>query len=153
MKRRRRDGRGYTLVEMAVVVLLLGIIASFSIPAFIRIHRSLKLKGTVVNMANQLQLARQKAISTGAPQMVHLFPEGLDADFHIHNTGQNPSALWKFPSGVTYQWVSGVTLAFQTVIMQPNGRADRAGYVILRVDPGGLSDTVYVQRSGMVIVQ
>ena len=151
MASRLRDARGFTLVEMAVVILILGLIIGFSIPAFVKMNRSLALKGTVQNLANHMQLARQTAIATGKPQTLHLFQGTFGVDYHIHNPGENPSAYWKFPTGITYLW-SGGTLSAQTVIMRPDGRADRSGMVILQ-SQSGLMDTVNVQLSGLVLLQ
>jgi prepilin-type N-terminal cleavage/methylation domain-containing protein len=152
MKRKLREARGFTLIEMSVVILLLGIIAAFGVPAYVKLNRSLQLKGAVANLAGQLQLARQKAMATGTPQIMHLYASTYEADYHIHNnpSGQ-PDAKWKFPTNVTYVWSTG-TLTGQMVQMNPDGRADRSGMVILQT-LGGLRDTVNVQLSGLVLLQ
>jgi prepilin-type N-terminal cleavage/methylation domain-containing protein len=145
-----RDARGFSLVEMSVVILILGIIAGFSIPAFVKLNKSLQLKGSVQQVAGQLQLARQKAMATGTPQIMHLYAGTFGVDYHIHNTGQPPTGMWKFPRGVTYLWSAG-TLSGQQVTMKADGRADRSGMVILQ--SGSLRDTVTVQLSGLVLLQ
>lgn len=150
MTPRLRDARGFTLVEMAVVILIIGIIAAFSVPAFLKLNKSLQLKGSVQQVAGQLQLARQKAMATGTPQIMHLYAGTYGVDYHIHNTGQPPTGMWKFPPGVSYLW-SGGTLADQRVTMKADGRADRSGMVILQ--SGSLRDTVTVQLSGLVLLQ
>ena len=150
MTLRLRDARGFTLIEMAVVVLILGLIAAFSVPAFLKLNKSLQLKGSVQQVAGQLQLARQKAMATGMPQVMHLYAGTYGVDYHIHNTGQPPTGMWKFPPGVSYLWSTG-TLSGQMVTMKADGRADRSGYVILQ--SGSLSDTVQVQLSGLVLLQ
>lgn len=144
------DARGFSLVEMAVVILIIGIIAAFSVPAFLKLNKSLQLKGSVQQVAGQLQLARQKAMATGTPQIMHLYAGTYGVDYHIHNTGQPPTGMWKFPRDVSYLW-SATTLSSQQVTMRADGRADRSGYVILQ--SGSLRDTVWVQLSGLVLVQ
>ena len=150
MTRTKRDTRGFTLIEIAVVLIIFGIIATFSVPAFLKLNRSLQLKGAVANMAGQLQLARQKAMASGAPQMMHLYANTYNADYHIHN-GSTPGPFWKLPKDVTYLWGTG-TLSGQQVQMNPDGRADRSGMVILQT-LGGLRDTINVQLSGLVLLQ
>ena len=151
MTRNTRDTRGFTLVEMVVVILIMGIIATFSIPAFVKLNRSLQLKGAVQNLAGQLQLARSKAMATGVPQIMHLYQGTYGVDYHIHNTGEGPTGMWKFPKDVIYVWSTG-TLPLQNVTMKPDGRADQSGMVILQT-LGGLRDTINVQLSGLVLLQ
>src|SRR5262245_64681770 len=103
MKWTLREARGFTLVEMSVVILLLGIIAAFSIPAYIKLNRSLQLKGAVANLASQLQLARAKAMATGSSQFVDFAETGFTTDYHIHSgvaTASPGNAQWKFPKDV-----------------------------------------------------
>jgi prepilin-type N-terminal cleavage/methylation domain-containing protein len=152
MTRRLRETRGFSLIEMAVVILLIGIVATFSVPAFVKLNRSLQLKGAVQNVTGQLQLARQKAMATGKPQMMHLYAGTYNVDYHIHNLGEGPTGGWKLPKNVTYRWDLPGVLASQQVQLNPDGRADRSGYVILETI-GGLRDTVAVLLSGMVLTQ
>ena len=151
MIRKPRHTRGFTLIELAIVILVLGLVATFTVPALLRINTSLQLKGASQNLAGQLQLARQKAMATGVPQIMHLYQGTYGVDYHIHNTGEGPTGGWKFPTNVSYVWSVG-TLASQMVTMNPDGRADRSGMVILQTD-GGLADTINVQLSGLVLLQ
>jgi len=151
MTRNMRDARGFTLMEMSVVILILGIIATFSVPAFVKLNQSLQLKGAVQNLAGQLQLARSKAMATGTPQIMHLFLGTFGYAYHMHNTLPDHEPGWNFPKNVTYLWSAG-TLSGQMVTMNPDGRADRSGMVILQT-LGGLRDTINVQLSGLVLLQ
>ena len=151
MTRRLHDARGFTLIEMSMVILIIGIIATFSVPAFLKLNRSLQLKGAVQNIAGQLQLARQKAMATGTNQVMHLYANTYDADYHIHNPGTAPAGLWRLPKNVAYVWSTG-TLPSRQVTMKADGRADRSGMVILQTT-GGLRDTINVQLSGLVLLQ
>ena len=81
----RHSNHGFTLVELAVTILVLGLILAFSIPTFRSISNSQQLKGTVENMAAQIRMAREKAIATGQQQTFHFFENSYDADYHIHN--------------------------------------------------------------------
>ena len=152
MTSKLHEARGFTLLEMSVVILLIGIIAAFGIPAYVKFNRSLQLKGAVANMAGQLQLMRQKAMATGTTQTMHLYAGTYESDYHIHNDPSGlPDAKWSLPKNVTYLWSTG-TLSGQMVQMTADGRADRSGMVILQT-LGGLQDTVNVQLSGLVLAQ
>src|SRR5262245_20616964 len=88
----RHEGimRGFTLVEMAVVILVLGLLFAFSIPAYQNISAAYQLRGATENMAAQFRLAREKAIATGIRQPMHLVAnwtdpiDGMVSDYHIH---------------------------------------------------------------------
>src|SRR5213594_2834339 len=119
MTRKPRDPRGFSMIEMMVVIAILGIVAAFSVPALLSLNRSLQLKGAVQNLAGQLQLARQKAMATGVRQIMHLYQGTYGVDYHIHNDNEGPTGMWKFPRDVNYVWSAG-TLAAQMVIMNPD---------------------------------
>jgi prepilin-type N-terminal cleavage/methylation domain-containing protein len=156
MMRKLREARGFTLIEMSVIILLIGIIAAFSVPAYLNLNRSLQLKGAVSNLASQMQLARAKAMATGKPQAIHFAEAGFTSDYHVHNNGAAlPEGEWKFPKYVTYVWgVGGGTLAGSPhqVTMTADGRASQSGTIVLQT-LGGLRDTVNVQLSGLVTLQ
>lgn len=153
MKSKLREARGFTLLEMSVVILLMGIIAAFVVPAFLKLNRSLALKGAVNNVAGQIQLARAKAMATGVAQTMHFNETGYDSDYHIHNPGQPVGGSWKFPKNVTFVWGTGTLGGTpHQVTMGPDGRASQSGKIILQ-NTAGLRDTVDVQLSGLVLQQ
>jgi len=143
--------RGFTLVEMAVTILLLGLVLAFSIPTFRSVSNSYQLKGATENIAGQLRLGRERAIATGQIQHFHLWPT-TGADYYIidHATEAVPKSWnrWMLPRGITYY--SGTTLSW--VEMRPDGRASFSGYVVLK-DERGRRDTVGVQVSGLVLTK
>ena len=141
---------GFTLVEMAVTILVLGLIFAFSVPAFQIIGDTYKLHGATENLAAQLRIAREKAMSVQADQPMHIAPNSLGADYHIHYLpgGFCPTtARWKFPRGVTlFSATSSVP------IMMADGRINGSGTIILR-DRRGNQDTVSYLSSGLVLVK
>jgi prepilin-type N-terminal cleavage/methylation domain-containing protein len=139
---------GFTLVEMAVAILVLGMLMAFSVPAFRSMSRTRRLEAATENIATQLRLAREKAIATGASQEMHFaenFPGGTPFDYHIHNNGV-VGARWELPRGIRYQSVT------VTPRMLPDGRCNSSGMIVLR-DPAGTRDTVNVQLSGLVLTK
>lgn len=136
--------RGFTLVEMAVTILVLGLIFAFSIPAFRSVSASQQLKGATENIAAQLRLAREKAIATGIDQPMHFSP--FDSDYHIHYLSGEIPVRWKLPRGITYY-----SVGVQPTLLR-DGRASASGEIILR-DERGYRDTVSVQMSGLVLTK
>src|SRR5689334_10325356 len=141
----RSSHSGFTLVEMAVTLLILGLVLLFAIPGFQKMNQTLQLQGATQNVAAQIRLAREKALATGIPQPVHFVSTTL---YHIHY----PSGIatqWSLPNGV--QFTSAMVGGWYT--MQRDGRctftAPAAGLIVLQ-NNRGLRDTVTVQLSGLV---
>ncbi len=139
---------GFSLVEMAITILVLGMLFAFSIPAFQGISASHKLKGSTENLAAQLRLAREKAMSIQMEQPMHWAPNFMNSDYHIHYpSGFIPAnGKWKLPRGITfYSWGAHPK-------MMKDGRIDFSGMVILR-DARGNRDTVSYLTSGLVLTK
>jgi len=142
----RRRSRGYTLVEMVITLLVIGLVVAFAVPSFRGIRQSQQLHGAAENIAAQLRLAREKALSTGVPQPIHILSTNT---YHIH-----------YPAGVATQWTlpNGITFLAAEVggwyTLQRDGRctftAPAAGIIEVQ-DPRGNRDTVTVQLSGLVL--
>ena len=62
MKTHTQAAPGYTLVETAVVLVILGIMFGMGIPSFQSFRRAHLLQAGTENVLGQLRLARQKAI-------------------------------------------------------------------------------------------
>ena len=142
----RSRTRGFTLVEMAVAILVLGLLFAFSIPAYQNVSSSYQLKGATENIAAQLRLAREKAIATGMEQPMHFTPNYLNSDYHIHYPSGFIPAKWKLPRGIRYFSVS------VNPTMYKDGRVSASGDIILQ-DTRGIRDTVSVQMSGLVLTK
>ena len=65
---------GFTLLEMIVVVVILGITAAFAIPSWQRIQRDSRLKGVARDVSNALAYARSQAILS---ERVHIVYFGM----------------------------------------------------------------------------
>lgn len=145
---RRRSSRGFSLIELMITLVVLGLVLAISIPAFRGLSATHQLKSSVQNIAGQLRLAREKAIGTNVMQTVHFYEDYLNSDYHIHN-GSIVDPKWSLPRGITYYWGAGTEHEFH---MTSSGRCQDSGMIILQ-DAKGHRDTVSVQLSGIVLTR
>jgi type IV fimbrial biogenesis protein FimT len=55
--------RGFTLIELVVVIAIFGIVLAVAIPTFITFLPTMRLKGTAMDISAALQTSRMKAVS------------------------------------------------------------------------------------------
>jgi prepilin-type N-terminal cleavage/methylation domain-containing protein len=58
-----RNSRGFSLVEMIVVVAIIGVLSLVSVPAFINFQRTQRIRGALRTFAGDIRTARQIAIT------------------------------------------------------------------------------------------
>src|SRR5262245_7640032 len=143
------DSNGFTLVEIAVTLLLLGLLAALAVPTVQQLSGSYTLKAEAQNIAAQLRVAREKAISTGVDQPMHFNAGYLNSDYHIHYASGVEGARWSLHKGITDCSGAGTSAAST---LKADGRSNAAGMVILQVSRG-IRDTVSVQTSGLILNQ
>ena len=138
-------------MEIAVTILILGLLLAISVPTIQTLSGSYTLKGNGEAIAGQLRLAREKAIATGVNQVFHCNAGYLNSDYHVHSNSPSGwvTSKWSLSKGVTYYWGAGTNAAYT---MQKDGRSDASGMIILQ-DPRGNRDTISVQYSGLVLTQ
>jgi prepilin-type N-terminal cleavage/methylation domain-containing protein len=145
--------QGFTLIESAIVLVVLGIMVAMTVPAFQSFRRTHLLQAGTQGVLSQMRLARQKAIGIQHDQRI-TFSTGANSysveDLSTHQT----FGPFKFPKEIILDradliegGVNGTTIAALT-----DGRFSGSGEIVLR-DAKGSRDTVAVQVSGLALIR
>ena len=151
----RLSSRGFSLVELAVTLVVLGLVLAFSIPAYQSMNTSQQLKGATENIASQLRMMREVAIGTNTTQTMHFFYASMGGDYHIHNAGV-VGAVWSLPRNIVYSWDSGTQAIMSATSdgrMYGAGNPATAPGMIILIDNKLRRDTVSVLTSGLILVK
>ena len=143
------SSRGFSLVELAVTLVVLGLVLAFGIPSYQSYNTSQQLAGATQNIASQLRMMREVAIGTGTTQTMHFFYASSGGDYHIHNATVGP--VWKLPRNITYIWPAGTN---SIITSTSDGRMSSSGMIILTDNKANARlDTVSVLASGLILTK
>lgn len=139
--------RGFSLIEMLVVIGVMGVMVAIGVPAYNLWARSQSMKGAVQAIAGEVQMLRARAMATGRTQTIHFALDSTNAgDYHVHENGRI-TATFDLPRNVQYSVFNQGGFSITS-----DGRASTSRLIILR-DRRGNRDTVSVLTSGLVVVR
>ena len=141
--------RGFTLVELAITIIILGMLFAMGIPAFRSLSQSQLLVSNTENIAAMFRMARQRALSQGSDQIIHFTAGFLGSDYHLHQPTGYVYPLGKLSPGISFYIGTGTSSSFT---MHRDGTCDPSAMVILQ-NTRGMRDTVSVQVSGLVLTK
>jgi type II secretion system protein H len=103
-----RPERGFSLVEMLIVVLIIGVMAAVALPNIGQYIRNYKVKGAAQMVAGELQSARSRAIMTNTNVGVSFVVVDRDTFRYVQEdidpaSPQRLSGLKKLPTGVIFK--------------------------------------------------
>lgn len=142
----RTGHAGFSLVELAIVLVVLGLVIAFSLPGVSRYNEDLALRGATDQIANAMQLTRTRAISTRTSRTMQFQAGYSETDYRVEVNGVFQSG-WTLPKRISYAWLSGT---ISSVTMTPNGLCSTSGLIILQ-NTRGVRDTVSILSSGLVM--
>lgn len=140
----RAHAQGFTLIELGVVLVLLGLILGIAVPAIHHSTVSSRLAVGADGVVTQLYLAREKAVDEQADVSVRFAEDSLGSDLQMIQSGRLV-ARWSLPTEIGWSPVSS-----RGVVLTKDGRANEDADLIL-MDRDGRRDTVSVMASGMVV--
>jgi prepilin-type N-terminal cleavage/methylation domain-containing protein len=136
--RRELNNRGFTVLELTIVAVVVGIATTLAVPRFGQVMQKLKFKTEGKDVVSTLRLARSSAVSQREQFGVY-FDCQLN-EYILFYDRANPASFSFDPSQdsviSTKGFSKNVHLAYTSfpgfaVIFQPNGSASNSGYVSL----------------------
>jgi prepilin-type N-terminal cleavage/methylation domain-containing protein len=100
----KHNSEGFTLIEMIVILVIVGIISGFALPSFLALNKP--LRDGVSQFKSQLNLIRSKAISSNkAYRIKPLYPNRND----YYNAKTNPDSI---PRNFTVEYAQNCSIPF-----------------------------------------
>jgi prepilin-type N-terminal cleavage/methylation domain-containing protein len=145
MPRRVTGTEGFTLVELAIVLVVIGIVLAMGVPGFRSLSADQQLHGAAQGVAGQVTLARARAMSTGTTQTINF--DAVSVPPRVFIIGAGGSRSWMLPREVSF--ATGGSSSFD---LTSDGRASASRYIVLQ-NSKGIRDTISVQSSGLVLAR
>jgi prepilin-type N-terminal cleavage/methylation domain-containing protein len=147
---------GFSLTELMTVVLILGIIAGFAVPAVIKALSGWNLHTSREIVISEVKLLREKAIAQGRGLRIWFSP-GSSLYWFQNNPPSGPWVSYQLPNRVTFYSVNFTPGSQYDTYMVADGRSctsasgttGKSGTIIL-TNNKGVKDTVVVNMNGWV---
>lgn len=143
---RARDARAFTLLEMLLAVMILGILVSVAIPSAGGSFHHLSVKDAALTMASNIRYAQAYAVHHGRP--VRLQVDKEKATYQLETlTGVGPAQQYTplpFPAGGVFELPRNVK--FQS--LEVAGGSPAADTVTFLFEPDGRSQTGSIRIAG-----
>jgi prepilin-type N-terminal cleavage/methylation domain-containing protein len=144
---------GFTMLEMMIIVVIIGIVAAIAVPSFFAGVPRLKARTEARNVLNMTRLARSKAISEGAQYGV--FVDTYNNQYLLFKDISNPETMTYEvtdsivvgPQSIPADLLPYSTFNGDVVVFLSTGRASQSGDFTFMIYDGGAQYTVSVLAS------
>ncbi len=145
---------GFTMLEMMIIVVIIGIAAAMAGPTFFAGVPKLKARTEARNVLSLIRLARSNAISNGAQYGVYV--DIINRQYLFFKDIANPAnmaydladSIISGPEPIPVDVsVLNSTFAGNSVVFLPSGRASQSGNFTFDISAGGALYTVSVLAS------
>ena len=143
-----RDGRGVTLVEMTMVLVIMGILAALAVPSFIKYLPGIRLKGDARDVASVSKLARMRAVAEGALYGIYFDDQSTPPQFILFQDVDEDEEL----SVLVDEVVFSRELYRKTLFRQVNFPNNAAVFRADGTSNGGWISLGLLQRSDSLVV-
>lgn len=141
---RNRD-RGYTLIELILVIAIMAILFTISFPNFTRILSQYQLKSTANQLISDMRWVRQESIY-GRSGMVKMYFE-RDKNYYAIDEGTKRRAKRELPKGIYFHDVplNNSQLTFTLI-----GAPSEAGTIVLKNSYGASCHIYFMPSTGRI---
>ena len=151
--RRMRCSRGFTLMEMMIVVVVIGIVAGLAVPSFLSYMPKLRVKAAAREIVSELRLARSKAVSERRPFGV-AFNVGDNTLISFADTDDPPSQVYSVSDSLLRAdtldgdiSLNSCTYANNCVVFNSTGAASTSGDLQIVTADGSILMSINILAS------